>query len=55
MDVATAFVLSVVIYTGKAMYGENKVLDKIKTVQMVVVEPFVWLHRTIYVDRFYPS
>ena len=57
-DAATAFVLKVVIYTGKSTYhGESEQQQKLKTVLVVekLVEPFVGSHRTIYVDRFYSS
>ena len=57
-DAETAYVLRVIIYTGKTTYTAGttgEVLDKKKTVQIVsrLVEPFVGSHRTIYVDRFY--
>jgi hypothetical protein len=60
-DATTAFVLRVLIYTGKSTYqnplhlGLNE--DRLKTVQVVnrLVEPFVGSHRVVYVDRFYTS
>jgi hypothetical protein len=58
-DAATAFVLWVVIYTGKTTYysDPDSLQDRLKTVQVVncLVEPFVGTHRTIYIDRFYTS
>jgi hypothetical protein len=59
-DAATAFVLRVIIYTGKSTYNAatgDQHQDEKKTVQIVnkLVEPFVGSHRTIYVDRFYTS
>jgi hypothetical protein len=56
-DAATAFVLWVVIYTGKTTYYSNpdSLQDRLKTVQVVnrLVKPFVGTHRTIYIDCFY--
>jgi hypothetical protein len=59
-DAATAFVLRVVIYTGKTTYYKNNpdsLQDWLKTVQVVncLVKPFIGTHRTIYVDCFYTS
>ena len=56
-DAVTAFVLRVVIYTGKSTYTTTDDQEKIKIVQVVkrLVEPFVGTHRTIYVDRLYTS
>jgi Transposase IS4 len=56
-DAVTAFVLKVVIYTGKSTYISSDQQEKKKTVQVVeqLVEPFVGTYRTIYVDRFYTS
>ena len=57
-DAATAFVLRVLIYTGKSTYyAEPEAQVEKKTVQVVnrLIEPFVGSHRTIYVDRFYTS
>jgi hypothetical protein len=56
-DAVTAFVLKVVIYTGKTTYAETDAQEKMKTVQVVnkLVQPFIGTHRTIYVDRFYTS
>jgi DNA polymerase III epsilon subunit-like protein len=57
-DAVTAFVLKVVIYTGKSTYYETTdQQEKKKTVQIVeqLVQPFVGTYRTIYVDRFYTS
>ena len=55
-DAATAFVLRVIMYTGRSTYDATNVDEK-KTVQVVnkLVEKFVGSHRTIYVDRFYTS
>ena len=57
-DAATAFVLQVLIYTGKSTYNsEPDKVEKGKTVQIVerLVEPYRDSFRTIYVDRFYTS
>jgi DNA polymerase III epsilon subunit-like protein len=58
-DAVTAFVLRVLVYTGKSTYHDDSesAQEKLKTVQVVMrlVEPFVGSHRTIYVDRFYTS
>jgi hypothetical protein len=57
-DAATAFVLRVLIYTGKTTYyADPEAQAAKKTVQVVnrLVEPFIGTHRTIYVDRFYTS
>ena len=56
-NAATAYVLQVLIYTGKSTYGSTDDQDKLKTVQVVekLVEPFVGSYRTVYVDRFYTS
>jgi hypothetical protein len=57
-DAVTAYVLKVVIYTGKSTYyATSNQQDKKKTVQVVeqLVEPFVGTYQTIYVDRFYTS
>jgi DNA polymerase III epsilon subunit-like protein len=56
-DAATAYVLRVLIYTGKSTYGSTDDQDKLKTVQVVekLVEPFVGSYRTVYVDQFYTS
>jgi Transposase IS4 len=52
----TAFVLRGVDYTGKSTY-DREIMDKKKTVQIVerLVNQYKNSHRTIYVDRFYPS
>jgi hypothetical protein len=54
-DAVTAFVLKVVIYTGKSTYNTSEQQEKKKTVQVVeqLVEPFVGTYPTIYVNRFY--
>jgi hypothetical protein len=54
-DVVTAFVLKVVIYTGKSTYISSDQQEKKKTVQVVeqLVEPFVGTYQTIYLNRFY--
>jgi Transposase IS4 len=58
-DAVTAFVLRVLVYTGKTTYYDDAEsnAEKLKTVQIVnrLVEPFAGSHRTIYVDRFYTS
>mmetsp|Transcript_126734 Transcript_126734/g.364538 ORF Transcript_126734/g.364538 Transcript_126734/m.364538 type:complete len:609 (+) Transcript_126734:875-2701(+) len=57
-DAATAFVLQVLIYTGRSTYRpESEMEEKKKTVQIVkrLVEPYANTFRTIYVDRFYTS
>ena len=58
-DATTAYVLRVVIYTGRTTYTQaGEVNDHpMKTVQIVnkLVAPFVGTHRTIYIDRFYTS
>ena len=55
-DAETAFVLKVIIYTGKATYDDDGV-DQKKTVQICckLLEDYVGSHRTVYVDRFYTS
>lgn len=56
-DAVTAFVLRVVIYTGKTTYNAAESEERLKTVHVVsrLVEPFVGTYRTVYVDRFYTS
>lgn len=58
-DAITAFVLRLLVYTGKSTYYDDpeSAAEKKKTVQIVnrLVEPFVGSHRTVYVDRFYTS
>jgi Transposase IS4 len=57
-DKVTAFVLRVLIYTGRSTYGSvEDQEERFKTVQDVnhLVQPFVGTYRTIYVDRFYTS
>jgi Transposase IS4 len=57
-DAVTAFVLLVLIYTGRSTYGAvEDQEERLKTVQVVnhLVQPFVGTYRTIYVDRFYTS
>jgi hypothetical protein len=57
-DASSAFVLKVIIYTGKTTYtqSENEE-DKKKTVMVVkeLCKDFEGSHRTIFVDRFYTS
>jgi Transposase IS4 len=55
-DAETAFVLKVIIYTGKTTYNADDADGK-KTVQICckLIENYVGSHRTIYVDRFYTS
>jgi hypothetical protein len=56
-DAVKAFLLRVLVYTGKTTYYDNSksAAEKLKTVQIVnrLVEPFAGSHRTVYVDRFY--
>lgn len=58
-DAVTAFVLRVLIYTGKSTYysQESEAQQKKKTVDIVeqLVEPYKGSHRTIFIDRFYTS
>jgi DNA polymerase III epsilon subunit-like protein len=58
-DARTAYVLRVLIYTGKSTYnaGGDAPEHPMKTVQVVkkLVEPFKDTFRTIYIDRFYTS
>ena len=58
-DARTAYVLKVIIYTGKQTYQtyNNDNIEMKKTVQIVreLVEPYINSYRTIYVDRFYTS
>jgi hypothetical protein len=57
-DAATAYVLRVIIYTGKSTYHqEPDMQQKMKTVQVLerLLEDFTGTHRTVYVDRFYTS
>ena len=56
-DAATAYVLKVIIYTGKYTYRETEGANIKKTVSVVkqLVADFSGSHRTIYVDRFYTS
>ena len=56
-DAATAYVLRVLIYTGKYTYKETEEENIKKTVSVVkqLVADFTGTHRTIYVNRFYTS
>lgn len=58
-DAATAFVLRVIVYTGKSTYNDNDVNSESdqKTVQVVteLCKRFEGTKRTVYVDRFYTS
>ncbi|KAG7352623.1 transposase IS4 [Nitzschia inconspicua] len=56
-DAATAFVMGVLVYTGKYTYSDTRSESTKKTVQVVqqLCEPFRGSHRTVYVDRFYSS
>jgi hypothetical protein len=58
-DAVKAFVLRVLVYTGKTAYHDDSesAAEKLKTVQIVnrLVEPFAGSHRMVYVDRFYTS
>jgi hypothetical protein len=51
-NAVTAFVLKVVIYTGKSTYISSDQQEKKKTVQVVeqLVGPFVGTYQTIYAD-----
>jgi Transposase IS4 len=55
-DARTAYVLWVLIYTGKTTYNQTGEVNDhpMKTVNKLVA-PFVGTHRTIYIDRFYTS
>jgi DNA polymerase III epsilon subunit-like protein len=58
-DARTAYVLRVIIYTGKTTYSSTGDVAEqpLKTVQIVnkLAEPFRNTFRTIYIDRFYTS
>lgn len=56
-DAETAFVLKVIVYTGKYTYAETITESTMKTVQVCksLLEPFAGSFRTVYVDRFYTS
>jgi hypothetical protein len=56
-DAETAYVLKVIVYTGKTTYNENENDNTKKTVKVVtqLCEAFRGSHRTVYVDRFYTS
>jgi hypothetical protein len=58
-DAVKAFVLWVLVYTGKTTYNydSESAAEKLKTVQTVncLVKPFAGSHRTVYVNRFYTS
>ena len=56
-DAETAFVLKVIIYTGKYTYQESANQRDKKTVQVVkqLCQHLRGTHRTVYVDRFYTS
>jgi hypothetical protein len=58
-DARTAYVLRVLIYTGRTTYTQTGEVNDhpMKTVQIVnkLVAPFIGTHRTIYIDRFYTS
>ena len=56
-DAATAFVLRVIIYTGKSTYNETTNPGEKKTVTIVkeLCKSMQGSHRTVYVDRFYTS
>ena len=55
-DAITAYVLKVIVYTGKTTYQDSNE-DMKKTVQVVkaLCEPFSGTFRTVYIDRFYTS
>jgi hypothetical protein len=56
-DAVTAFVLKIIIYTGKTTYNTPGNEEEKKTVQIVkaLCNAYNGSHRTIYVDRFYTS
>ena len=56
-DAVTAFVLKVIIYTGKYTYHNNTNDDMKKTVKVVkeLCKEYEGSHRTIFTDRFYTS
>ncbi len=56
-DAETAFVLKVIIYTGKTTYGPEDQQDMKKTVSIVklLCQNFDGSYRTVFVDRFYTS
>ena len=56
-DACTAYVLQVIIYTGKHTYVESANQMEKKTVKIVkqLCKRFEGSHRTVYVDRFYTS
>ena len=56
-DAMTAFVLKVIVYTGKYTYHQSDSVSEKKTVQVVkqLCKEYAGSHRTIYIDRFYTS
>ena len=56
-DAITAYVIKVIIYTGKYTYQESDNQKEKKTVQIVkqLCRKLEGTHRTIYIDRFYTS
>jgi Transposase IS4 len=56
-DAETAFVLRIIIYTGKSTYNERELEDTKKTVLVVrnLCLDFKDSHRVVFVDRFYTS
>ena len=56
-DVQTAFVLKIIIYTGKSTYQHTIDANEKKTVSIVkeLCRHLAGTHRTIFVDRFYTS
>ena len=56
-DAATAFVLKVIIYTGKHTYNETESAHAKKMVNVVreLCREVAGTHRTIYIDHFYTS
>jgi Transposase IS4 len=57
-DATTAYVLKVIVYTGKTTkYNDNEIENEKKTVAIVkqLCKPYTGTHRTIYIDRFYSS
>jgi DNA polymerase III epsilon subunit-like protein len=56
-DAETAFVLKIIIYTGKSTYNESDSENKKKTVQVVrqLCQDYKDTYRCVFVDRFYTS
>ena len=56
-DAATAYVLRVIVYTGKHTYNESVNQADKKTIHVVkeLCKSWEGTHRTVYVDHFYTS